>query len=149
MTSPTELLKSSPSHNEGSSKILLLSDLVEQLTGPDYRYSKLEAIEFIRQLVEKGDLVLIEDSALISFLRHRHISEYEERRQRLANAWLRADEITILNVLEVVRKEIEATFLQLAARLFLLFAAKYPFSANNGSSVPVKTLNFFNRRDLI
>jgi hypothetical protein len=45
---------------------------------------------------------------LISFLRHRHISEYEERRQRLPNAWLRADEITILNVLEVVRKEIEA-----------------------------------------
>jgi hypothetical protein len=34
----------------------------------------------------------------------------------------------------------EATFLQLAARLFLLFAAKYPFSANNGSSVPVKLL---------
>jgi hypothetical protein len=43
----------------------------------------------------------------------------------------------------------EATFLQLAARLFLLFAAKYPFSANNGSSVSVKTLNFFNRWELI
>jgi hypothetical protein len=34
----------------------------------------------------------------------------------------------------------EATFLQLAARLFLLLAARYPFSANNGRSVPVKTL---------
>jgi hypothetical protein len=43
----------------------------------------------------------------------------------------------------------EATFLQLAARLFLLLAARYPFSANNGRFVPAKPFNFFSRPDLI
>ena len=38
--------------------------------------------------------------------------------------------------------------LQKAAR-FLLFAARYPFSANNGSSVPYNVLIFLSNRDLI
>jgi hypothetical protein len=69
--------------------------------------SELEIIETIRFLVDKGKLVLVEDSGIITFRLHRNISEYEERQQRIQSSWLRADEIGILNILQEEKKELE------------------------------------------
>jgi hypothetical protein len=87
-----------------------LSDLVDILTGPDFGFSLLKAMELLRWLVEKEKLLIpVEDDGLVSFLLRRNLSEFEERQQRLQDAWLAADEATTRTVLKEETKELEAS----------------------------------------
>jgi hypothetical protein len=92
----------SHSHDE-----IILCELVGESVN-ETGLSELETLKVIRQLIEKGKLIPVEECALVSFVLRKRISEYEVRRQILVDVWCRADEITILNVLDEERKEIEA-----------------------------------------
>jgi hypothetical protein len=94
------------SKRKGSGGNIVLRQLIDesiQNTGK----SELEILETLRFLVDKGKLVLVEDSGVITFRLHKEISEYEERAQRLADAWCAGERAEILT-LAILDEEREA-----------------------------------------
>jgi hypothetical protein len=87
-----------------------LSTLIDILTGPQFGFTLLKAVQMIRWLIDhEGALIPVEDG-LVSFLLRRNITEYEERAKRLAEAWCAGGqnaEILTLAILEEEKKTLE------------------------------------------
>jgi hypothetical protein len=87
---------------------VLLSDLIEILTGPEFGFTLLKALQLLHWLVDQeGTLIPIEHCRLVSFLFCRIITSYQERQQQYQSAWLEASETKTLAVFEQERKEFE------------------------------------------
>jgi hypothetical protein len=94
------------SKRKGSGGNIVLRQLIDesiQNTGK----SELEILETLRFLVDKGKLVLVEDSGVITFRLHKEVSEYEDRAKRLADAWCAGAHAEILT-LAILDEEREA-----------------------------------------
>ncbi len=90
--------------SHSSRTIVSWSDLVEEQVSKK-GLSKIQAVEKIRSLIDDGIIFPIEDSPLISFRLHKQTSDFEQRQQRLQQAWLLAKE---MDALQVFRDEVRA-----------------------------------------
>jgi hypothetical protein len=97
----TEISKRNPDQNYK----IQLSTLIDVLTGPEFGFTLLKAVQMIRWLTDQGSLIP-SDNSLVSFLLRRNISEYTDRQRRLQIAWLAADEIAILEILREEKEEL-------------------------------------------
>jgi hypothetical protein len=99
---------------------ILLSELVDILTGPQFGFSQLEAAQTLRWLVESEKrLVPVENIGLVLFTLNRSISEYQARQQRLQEAYLHVDEAAAKQCLHEEVDEIEkATILKEESKRF-------------------------------